>query len=368
MVTIYLVDYIGIHCGMHYYLEAFKRVLSDIPDTKIVVLSNYPERTGDKPFFVNQYKGSRIKKGLSLLRNLYRLKRFVKKDPYALYIYLTYGNPIDIPYLKIVSSARNHLIDVHEAIAQHIDSNQKLKNTLSGIYRNEIKATISHSSRTDDFMREFGFKGKRFYVPHFKYVYPKDYDLQNIPREIIDSVDKSKINILFFGNINESKGIDILIDAINHLQDNIAEKVNFIIAGKDFDGSIDRIPVATNRNVEIFKRHINDDELRFLYSNTDYIALPYRKTSQSGILETAFYFKKPIIASDVPYFRKTLEEFPSFGVLAGNTVGSYTEGLTSIIEKHSECSYFSDEDYSKYENRKKIEEFKHSISEWIKNF
>lgn len=365
MTHIYLVDYIGVHCGMHYYLEAFKKVLSDIPDTEAVVLSNYPDKTGSRPFFINHYKGGKLQKGLSLLRNLNRLRSFVKNNSHDIFIYLTYGNPIDIPFLKIISSTPHHIIDIHEAIAQDVDSNLKLKSRLSSIYRNKIKAVISHSSRTDDFLKEYGFGGDRFFVPHFKYIYPKDYELKNIPLEITESVDGDKVNILFFGNINESKGIDILIDSINHLPDNIAEKANFIIAGKDFDGAIDRIPVASNRSVNIFKRHINDDELRFLYSHADYIALPYRKTSQSGILETAFYFKKPIIASDVPYFKKTLQEFPSFGVLAGNSVESYTEGLASIIEKHSECTYFSDEDYSRYENRKEVEDFKHSVSEWI---
>ena len=55
----------------------------------------------------------------------------------------------------------------------------------------------------------------------------------------------------------------------------------------------------------------------YLYEHTDYVALPYRKTSQSGILEMAFYFRKPILASDVPYFRRMLTEFPSFGILSG---------------------------------------------------
>ena len=38
---VYLVDYIGMHCGMHYYNDAFCRVLSAIPGLDISVLSNY---------------------------------------------------------------------------------------------------------------------------------------------------------------------------------------------------------------------------------------------------------------------------------------------------------------------------------------
>lgn len=106
---------------------------------------------------------------------------------------------------------------------------------------------------------------------------------------------------------------------------------------------------------------------RYLYQNVDYLSLPYRKTSQSGILEMAFYFKKPIIASDVTYFRKTLEEFPSFGMLSGNTPGEYAKTLTEITKNHPTAVYFSDADYARYDNRKEISQFKTELGEWLSN-
>ena len=50
---IYLVDYIGMHCGMHYYNDAFCRVLSAIPGLDISVLSNYADKNTNKPFCTN---------------------------------------------------------------------------------------------------------------------------------------------------------------------------------------------------------------------------------------------------------------------------------------------------------------------------
>ena len=103
-----------------------------------------------------------------------------------------------------------------------------------------------------------------------------------------------------------------------------------------------------------------------LYEHTDYVALPYRKTSQSGILEMAFYFRKPILASDVPYFRRMLTEFPSFGILSGKDVPAYAETLASVIGLHSSADYFTDEDYFRYTNRSEIEAFKKQFAIWIK--
>lgn len=367
MRVVYLTDYIGVHCGMHYYLEAFKEVLLKVPDIKVVVLSNYCDREGEDSFFLNQYKGNVIYKVYALLRNVLKFRKFVRQHKNDIFIYLTYGNCIDIPFIKIVSKVPDHLIDIHEAIAQDVDSNRNLKRQFKSLYMSCVKRVISHSSRTDDFLKEYEFEGKKFEVPHFKYVFQKDYDKTLIPSEMLDAPDISRVNLLFFGNINESKGIDVLLESVNILPLDIADKVNIIIAGKDFDGLIDKVKINEDRRVKIFKRHISDGELIFLYQSADYILLPYRKTSQSGILEMAFYFKKPIIASDIPYFRKTLSLFPSFGLIAGNSPKSFANVIERIVSNVDVRHYFTQEDYDRYSNRIEINRFVNDISEWINN-
>lgn len=366
MSTIYLVDYLGIHCGMHYYDEAFKKVLSGIDGCNVEILSNYSDTPGEKPFFINQYKGNIVNKGTALIRNLLRLRKFVRSHKEDIFIYLTYGNRIDLHFLAVFPKDTHLIVDIHEAIAQNVDTNTALKGKFHNFYSDPNREVISHSERTDSFLKEYNFSGHAFRVPHFKYTFPKDYKIESVHNEVSDAVNSSKINMLFFGNLNESKGIDVLMEAINILPENVAEKINFIIAGKDFDGSVGRVSPKPDRSVSIFARHISDDELRFLYERADYLLLPYRKTSQSGILEMAFYFKNPIIASDVPYFRTTLEEFPSFGVLAGYTAKEYADAICKVSESHGKIDYFADADYSRYENRKEIAEFKEDFKQTLK--
>lgn len=365
MKVVYLVDYIGIHCGMHYYLEAFKKVLLCIPEIEVKILSNYSDNSDEESFFYNQYKGSIFNKVYALLCNILKLKRFVKNNRDAIFIYLTYGNCIDVPFIKIVTSVSNHLIDIHEAIAQDKDSDVNLKRYFKSLYKNRVKGVISHSARTNNYLNEYKFSGIKFEVPHFKYVFHKEYERALIHPEILNAPDKSRINLMFFGNITENKGIDILLESINRLSSDIARSVNIIIAGKDFDGSIDKVKIRNDRNIKIFKRHISDGELRFLYQNADYILLPYRKTSQSGILEMAFYFQKPIIASDIPYFRKMLSLFPSFGFIAGNSSTSFADTITTIVLERNNIHHFAKEDYDRYSNRKEVTIFINKIAEWL---
>lgn len=365
MKRIYLVDYLGIHCGMDYYLEAFKRVLEDLPDVSVKILSNYSD-DDNPPFFKNQYKGRIWNKAISLIINSWRLHYFVKNHEDDVFIFLTYGNAIDRGFLSAVTISDNHVIDIHEAIAQNVDNNKSLKSKLAHIYRGDIRTVISHSGRTDNYLKEFGFKGKTFSVPHFRYVFPKGYDPEKISDDIKQSIDKSRSNVLFFGNLNYSKGVDILLKAINELDEESASKLNFIIAGKDFDGAVNSVAIKSGRDVCIFPRHINDDELRYLYENTDFIILPYRKTSQSGILEMAFYFQKPVILSKLPYFEKMLEEFPSFGILAGTSDKDFAEALRKLPQKDVGV-FFQEGDYKRFTNRKEINQFKKDFQDWLRN-
>lgn len=360
---IYLVDYIGVHCGMHYYLDAFKRILESIEGVEVGIVSNYSD-CDQPPVLLNHYKGSKLNKMILAARNIRRLKKFISRHKEDKFIYLTYGNVLDTMFLPVIAEAPNHCVDIHEALAQNADSNATLRRRLAKVYSRKIKNVISHSSRTDDYLLQFGFEGARYEVPHFKYVFPRNYDPDSIPDELKSAIDKDRVNVLFFGNITLEKGIDVLLDAFNRLSDDDASRMNVIVAGKDIDGAYKKINVKKNRKVSFFIRHVSDDELRFLYDNVDYLALPYRKTSQSGILEMAFYFKKPIIASDIPYFRKVLTEFPSFGLLDGNSSKDYSAALHEILSR-DKSDFFNDDDYERYENRKEVDEFKSRFREWL---
>lgn len=360
---IYLVDYIGVHCGMHYYLDAFKQLLEREEGVKVAIVSNY-NYGGQEPVLLNHYKGNKLSKIKSALINVGRLRRFVRSHPTDRFIYLTYGTLLDPMFLSAVTANPNHCVDIHEAIAQDMDHHGWLKKILAREYRKNVRNVIVHSERTEKFLDEFRYNGEVYRVPHLKYVFPREYDTATIPEDVREAVMPDKVNLLFFGNLTKEKGVDILIESINLLDDEAASKINVVIAGKDRDGSCRRVAAKAGRNIHFITRHITDDELRYLYAHTDYLSLPYRKTSQSGILEMAFYFRKPIVASDIPYFRKMLTEFPSFGVLAGNGADELSESLRKLV-KDTDVKYFAEEDYARYENRAEIDRFMHEFKSWL---
>ena len=113
------------------------------------------------------------------------------------------------------------------------------------------------------------------------------------------NIDSAKINFLFFGLIRDYKGLDILLKAINNLDPVINSNINLIIAGEFYDKVYKYNNICKNTNVYLFNRYIPDDEVNMYFSASDYVILPYKTASQSGIIPMAYHFNLPVIISDL---------------------------------------------------------------------
>ena len=114
----------------------------------------------------------------------------------------------------------------------------------------------------------------------------------------------------FFGDMRPSKGIHEVIEIIK----SNADELNFAICGQDIFGLLDYNLNKTNLYLSL--RRQTDSELRYLFLKSDIVLIPYKNSSQSGVLEVASNFKKPIAVShemknqiDSYKYKKTLINF-----------------------------------------------------------
>lgn len=108
-----------------------------------------------------------------------------------------------------------------------------------------------------------------------------------------------KKNLLFFGLIREYKGLDILIDAFNRLDDSY----QLIIAGEPY-GSFEKyqreIDTSPGRKrIFLYPEYIRDSEVKRWFSAADAVVLPYRSATQSGVSSIAYHFEVPMIVTAV---------------------------------------------------------------------
>ena len=104
--------------------------------------------------------------------------------------------------------------------------------------------------------------------------------------------------ILFFGRIDQYKGLDILLDAMEVIIANVPD-ARLCIAS---NGDISKYKVKLeklHKNIDLHIRWIKDEEVAGFVSKCDFILLPYTHATQSGVIPLAYAFAKPVVATDV---------------------------------------------------------------------
>lgn len=153
----------------------------------------------------------------------------------------------------------------------------------------------------------------------------------------LQSVDSGYI--LFFGTLHLYKGVHLLYDA--YLSHPELQSCPLVIAGTK-DVYFDRRP--DEKGVIWINRFVDDSEVADLFSRAAVVVYPYISATQSGVVSIASCFGKPMVLSDLPFFRQTcggydgVEFFPAGdteALAAAITRSLNSSGTTSDLY-HSE--------------------------------
>lgn len=109
--------------------------------------------------------------------------------------------------------------------------------------------------------------------------------------------------ILFFGNIREYKGLDVLLEAF-YLLIKKRKDVFLIIAGtprvkwEEYEKIINKYNLE--ENIKLFLDFIPSADMKYFYYSSDLVVLPYKEfTAQSGIGTDTLSFGKPLVVTNV---------------------------------------------------------------------
>ena len=112
--------------------------------------------------------------------------------------------------------------------------------------------------------------------------------------------------VLMFGRIYAYKGLSQLLEAEARLGDRIPD-LRVVIAGRGDDPAALSGLMGDPGRYDIRHRFIEDLEVAQLFLDADVVALPYVEASQSGVLNIAAAFGKPVVVTDVGELRATVE-------------------------------------------------------------
>ncbi|MCI9315528.1 MAG: glycosyltransferase [Lachnospiraceae bacterium] len=120
-------------------------------------------------------------------------------------------------------------------------------------------------------------------------------------RKRLEIIQKEKV-LLFFGYVREYKGLKYLLQAMPLISAK-EESIRLFVAGEfgsdreEYRQLISKLGIQGR--VSIVDRYMPDREVEQYFAAADLVVLPYVSATQSGIVQVAYGFTKPVVVTDV---------------------------------------------------------------------
>jgi len=176
-----------------------------------------------------------------------------------------------------------------------------------------------------------------YVVPHGPYAHGTVETSQAALREAWDLPSGRRV-ALMFGKIRDGKNLDGLLRALSR-----ATPTPYLIVAGQEDGrhhGVDHYrqsasDLGIGDNVRFIPRRIDDDEVGELFVAADWIALPYQEsfTSQSGVLNVAAHYERPVLVSSAPVLHETIQAYDIGVACSGDSPAALAEGIENMHQR-----------------------------------
>ena len=152
--------------------------------------------------------------------------------------------------------------------------------------------------------------------------------IKNGTEELPELTSIDKPYILFFGRLEEYKGVHLLYDAFIN-SPKLFNNFDLVIAGSGYNSCLSKNEFS---NIIYINRYIKDEEIKSLFKNAKCAVFPYISATQSGVLSQAFYFQCPTLTSDVPFFLEIITNNNTGLTFKANDNKDLQEKLEELVQ------------------------------------
>lgn len=171
--------------------------------------------------------------------------------------------------------------------------------------------------------------------------YGFDSSLSKIDARKKLGIEENKKVLLFFGYIRPYKGLMNLIEAMSIiLKEN--DDYFLLIVGEFYESKekyFEKIKeFGITKNVLVVDEFVPNEEVGIYYSAADLVVLPYNSATQSGILNIAYGFRKPVVVTKVGGLPELVDDGKTGFIVEPQN----PEALAQGIKKYFYASNFQD--------------------------
>jgi len=169
-------------------------------------------------------------------------------------------------------------------------------------------------------------------VPHPVFEIFKSHFTTQQARQQLKIQSDEKV-ILFFGYVREYKGLNYLIEALPIVLKQM--KVRLLIAGEFYDDETKYRQLITTLALEpyiILKAdYIPNEEVGLYYAAADVVVLPYVSATQSGIIQIAYNYNKPVITTNVGGLPEVIREGETGFIVPAKDVSALAAAIVKFF-------------------------------------
>jgi glycosyltransferase involved in cell wall biosynthesis len=236
-------------------------------------------------------------KGKSLYHpaSLLIFKDFIKKmnefKPDVIHLQLS-GNIIDLVLLPFFK--KHPLVATFHDVKLHTGENSWKVNFIRYWVRKYSNQIIVHGEKLKEQMiKEYNLPNEKVHA-----ITIGEHEVAPFKKYEREDVKEDGNRILFFGRVYRYKGLEYLIKAEPLITKEVPD-AKIIIAGTGEDFKKYEEMMANKDNFIVYLYRIPYKEGAELFQRCSVVALPYIDASQSGVIPTAYGFKKPVVVTDV---------------------------------------------------------------------
>lgn len=151
--------------------------------------------------------------------------------------------------------------------------------------------------------------------------------------------------ILYFGYVRPYKGVMVLIDAMKHMVESGATDVILMIVGEFYEDQRKYRQKVNDLNlipyIQFVSDYIPNDRVRLFFSAADVVVLPYLSATQSGIVQIAYNFDKPVITTNVGGLSEVVINGKTGFVVPPDNPDALAGAITKFYEENRENEFAS---------------------------
>lgn len=235
----------------------------------------------------------------------------------------------------------NKILFITENVVSH-EAN-KVDKLLTKIGLKNASMFLTLSKNVEEELAKFAKKKKiyRSELPIYDcYQHNDSLNISKVKSELGIAEDDNVL--LFFGYIRKYKGLDILLKAFPKILGKYPDSY-LLVVGEFYDNPESYLKIIGDLNigerVKVINEFVPNEEVSKYYQISDVVILPYLSATQSGILNVAYGFNKPVIVTDVGGLTEFVEEGKTGFVIKSNSVEAIVNGYGSYLNLKAKVDF-----------------------------